>query len=360
MGGLFTGHALLDAGHDVRVFEQSTGTLSERGAGIVAQPRVSEFLERYTGSDPDEILTAASERRYLAPDGSVRRAYESGMSFTSWDSVYARLRAAFPDERYEMGREVVDDENVDDGVVVTFADGTETEGDLFVAAEGWLSATRERHFPDATPEYAGYVAWRGVVEEATLPDDLVAEFDDTFTFFDGERELILAYFIPGSDGGVEPGDRRLNWVWYDVVPSPNLEAVLTDTEGRRRTGSVPPGLLRTPLRDRLYRRTADHPPSFTRLVRATDEPFVQPIVDLTVPEMTVGRTCLLGDAAFVARPHTAAGTEKAARDALALADVLEAAPDVQTALTDWEQSQRAYGQRLVEKGRRMGLDRVGE
>lgn len=358
MGGLFTGHALRDRGHDVTVFEQSTGALSERGAGIVAQPHVRELLERYAGTDPDNVCTSAARRHYLDPGGNVEQAYDNETSFTSWDAVYARLRAAFPDERYEMGRRVVGDDVVGDGVRAQFDDGDEVAGDLLVAAEGWQSATRERHLPHTTTEYAGYVAWRGVVAEDALPEGLGAEFDDTFVFFDGSGELVLAYFIPGTDGSVEPGGRRLNWVWYDWVPESELDDVLTDAQGRRREGSAPPGLLRETYRDRLRRRTANHPPQFTRLVRATDDPFVQPIVDLTVPEMTFGRTCLLGDAAFVARPHTAAGTEKAARDALALAESFDTKPDVPSALAAYESSQRPYGQHLVERGREMGMERL--
>src|SRR5262249_52024309 len=76
-------------------------------------------------------------------------------------------------------------------------------------------------------------------------------------------------------------------------------------------------------------------PRFAELVRATAEPFVQVIVDVTVPRMAVGRTCLAGDAAFVARPHAAAATAKAAADALALADALGARPgDTDTALRE--------------------------
>ena len=40
--------------------------------------------------------------------------------------------------------------------------------------------------------------------------------------------------------------------------------------------------------------------------------------------MAFGRVCLIGDAAFVARPHAAAGTAKAAADAWALAEALDA------------------------------------
>ena len=39
------------------------------------------------------------------------------------------------------------------------------------------------------------------------------------------------------------------------------------------------------------------------------------IVDLEVPRMAFGRSCLIGDAAFALRPHIGVGTAKAADDA---------------------------------------------
>jgi 2,6-dihydroxypyridine 3-monooxygenase len=60
-------------------------------------------------------------------------------------------------------------------------------------------------------------------------------------------------------------------------------------------------------------------PRFAELVQRTRDPFIQTIIDVAVPRMAIGRLCLLGDAAFVLRPHPAAATAKAAADATALA-----------------------------------------
>jgi 2,6-dihydroxypyridine 3-monooxygenase len=64
--------------------------------------------------------------------------------------------------------------------------------------------------------------------------------------------------------------------------------------------------------------------------------------------------CLIGDAAFVARPHAAAGTAKAAADAWSLAEALGSAPDVPSALRAWEPRQLALGRNLLERTRRIG------
>src|SRR5260370_694531 len=65
------------------------------------------------------------------------------------------------------------------------------------------------------------------------------------------------------------------------------------------------------------------PPAYRALVAATRVPFLQTIQDLSVRRMAVGRIALVGDAAFIARPHTAASTAKAAGNALALVDALK-------------------------------------
>ena len=70
--------------------------------------------------------------------------------------------------------------------------------------------------------------------------------------------------------------------------------------------------------------------------------------------MAFGRIAILGDAAFVARPHVGAGVAKAAEDALALADALAAHEDVEAALKNFEQTRIGAGRRIIERARRLG------
>jgi hypothetical protein len=68
--------------------------------------------------------------------------------------------------------------------------------------------------PEIQLKYAGYVAWRGVVPEADLPEDILKVFASHFTFFQMPDSHILCYLIASETGNTEPGQRRLNWVWY--------------------------------------------------------------------------------------------------------------------------------------------------
>ena len=84
-----------------------------------------------------------------------------------------------------------------------------------------------------------------------------------------------------------------------------------------------------------------------------DEPVLQPIYDLETPRMAFGRVAILGDAAFVARPHVGAGVSKACEDASALADAV-ASDEVEPALLRFEAQRLPVGRRIIESARHLG------
>jgi 2-polyprenyl-6-methoxyphenol hydroxylase-like FAD-dependent oxidoreductase len=90
------------------------------------------------------------------------------------------------------------------------------------------------------------------------------------------------------------------------------------------------------------------------IVRLIDEPILQPIYDLATPRMAFGRVAIMGDAAFVARPHVAAGVAKAADDASALVAALDATDDVEEALRRFEEARLPIGHRIIERARHLG------
>lgn len=354
IAGLCAGAALLSAGFDVHVFERSAQRLSSRGAGIVVQP---ELLGLIAAVDAKPLATTGCTIRRTF-DASTGKAQATNMPqrFTSWEAIYASLRSAFPDGRHHTGNELTLETQSADRVSIGIG-GDRIDAGLLIAADGIRSAFRAALAPDTITRYAGYVAWRGVVDEAALDADLVRHFDDTFSFCQTTGGgHALCYFIPGSDLTTERGGRRLNWVWYiHVDEGPALDALMTNTFGRRRDASVPQGEIGQHARDFLSARTGMLTDEFARLVAATPDPFIQSIIDVAPPAMVFGRVCLIGDAAFVVRPHTAAAAAKAASDAMALARALRGADgDFGRGLLTWERQQTAIGRQLVDYGVMLG------
>src|SRR5207302_7369220 len=263
LGGLFNASALRRLGFEVDVFEKSSGLMKDRGAGIVFQQEVAEFLTRYEVAPLESVGVPVRTRRYLEADGSVAQEGPMPQAMTSWDALYRKLRAAFGDDHYHIGVSLVGVETANDKVLARFEDGREEACDLLVGADGPGSTVRQQLLPSVRSEYAGYVAWRGVVPEHQV-SDLAVEFADCFTFFQASRTHILCYLIPGPEGSIEPGQRRLNWVWYlNAAPGDELDRVLTDKDGRRRQFSVPQEFVAPDMTDWLHGQAQRIlPPSF--------------------------------------------------------------------------------------------------
>ncbi|WP_020656993.1 FAD binding domain-containing protein [Massilia niastensis] len=360
LGGLLAANALRAAGWDVDVFERSVGELSGRGGGIVLQADVLQAFQ-FAGLVHDPVPGVRSiDRIYLSASDRVLQRSPMPQAQTSWNVLYRILRDGLPPERLHGGASFTSYEQDGQRVTAHFADGRSEAGDLLVGADGARSTVRAQMLPGLEPAYAGYVAWRGSVPEALLPAALRQKLDASFVFQQGDAHLLLAYLVPGDDGSVEDGRRRWNWIWYRRVGAGGpLAALLTGRDGRTHTASLPPGEVREEhVAALLGDAVGLAAPSFRTLLEATAAPFVQAIVDLQTPAMLDRRVLLLGDAAFVPRPHAADSTAKAAADALTLAMLLRqraAAPDV--GLAQWEQLRLTAGHGMAISGIELG-DRI--
>jgi 2,6-dihydroxypyridine 3-monooxygenase len=355
LGGLTAALLLHDLGLDVCVYERSGAELEQRGAGIGLLPNTYRYVVERGHVDLDEISTSTAKIRYLDRRDHVIHEQSQPYRFTSWNTVYRSLLHCFGTERYLLGHEMVDLCQREGKVHVTFADCGEVEVDLLVCADGVGSCARSCLLPDVRPAYAGYVAWRGLVPEKELGAQAAA-LVDAITYYVYANSHILVYPIPGPDGSVRPGERLINFVWYrNYLAGNDLEDLMVDAEGNFHETSLPPGAARPQhLAEMRATASARLPARIAEVVLAARAPFVQAIVEAEAPRMVFGRVCLIGDAAFVVRPHAAAGTAKAAADAWQLAAALQEEPDVESALTAWESGQLELGRKLLERTRRIG------
>lgn len=356
LGGLTAALLLHDAGCDVHVYERSSSALDARGAGIAVLEQTLRYPVQRLGAVPDEISTHTEWVRFLGADGSVVYVEPRHYRFSAWNTIYRVLHEAFPAERYRLGHELTSFDVESGAVELSFGNGAESRVDLLVWADGIGSLGRQLLFPEVAPRYAGYVAWRGTLDESRLSTAAYDALHDAITYQVLPHSHILVYPIPGIDGCVEPGRRLMNMVWYRNVAESELADFLTDRHGGRRAVSVPPGHVReeTMVRMRAHAAASLAPP-IVEVVAGAPEPFVQAVFDVEVPGMAVDRTCLIGDAAFAVRPHAAAGTAKAAEDGWVLAEELERADgDLGTALPRWEGRQMTLGSSLLARTREIG------
>ncbi len=357
LGGLTAALVLRDAGCNVTVYERSQMELAGLGAGIVVQEATVRYLVERLGMRLDDISVAARSLQYLGAGGSVTFERSSPYRFTAWNTVYRALTGALGEDAYRRGHALVGFDADDHGVDVRFTNGEVDRVDLLVCVDGVASTARKRLLPDVTPNYSGYIGWRGTVTESLLSAETFAVLSDAITYGLVHDSHIVAYQIPSVAGGMGEGERLVNFVWYrNVAEGAELDELMTDRDGLPRPLALHPGIVQQRFVDAIRETAADVlSEPLAEMVARTPQPFVQTIVDVEVAQMVFGRVCLMGDAAFTARPHAAAGTAKAAQNGWALAGALtEADGDIDAALRTWEPGQLELGRNLVARARDVG------
>ena len=357
LGGMTAALVLRDLGCEVDVFERSTVELESRGAGIVVLDETVRYFRERTDLDLDRFTTVTGFLRYLGRDGAVVYEEPRRYRYSAWHSIYRALLGCFGRGRYHLGKEMAGFSQRGEQVQVRFADGSTATCDLLVCADGISSSARAALQPQARPAYAGYVAWRGTVEERQLSQAVRDLLADSICYQVITDSHILLYPIPALDGSVTPGRRLANFVWYrNYAAGQELGDLMTDRDGIHREVTLPPGAARQPHREELRAVAgATLAPQLAEVVQRTRLPFVQVIFDIEVDQMAFGHVCLIGDAAFALRPHAAAGTAKAAADAWALAEAVAATHgDLGAALPRWERRQLAIGRAVLQRTRRNG------
>ncbi|MGW3607327.1 FAD binding domain-containing protein [Micromonospora sp. NPDC005161] len=361
VGGSFAGltAALLlrEQGFEVDVFERTPTYLDGRGGGIVLQPdTVRWIVERPHGFGVDDISIGSSVTRYLGVGNKIVHEEPAAWRFSSWTTMYRVLLDDFGTDHYHLGEYAVGVSQDDDGVNIRFTSGRTESAELVVFADGISSIGRRRLQPQFQPRYSGYIGWRGTVPERTVSVETADLIHKATTYAVIDASHICMYPIPDSNGSLSRGDRQLNYVWYRNVPEgPELDEMVTDQRGFTAPVSVHPGQVQQRYVDRMRSDALELlPPAAAELVTRTAQPYIQIVLDIAVRKMAFGRVALIGDAAFAARPHAAAGTAKAAADAWALADALSAEPDIPRALAAWEPARLALGNNLLSRVAEMG------
>lgn len=354
VGGLSAAILLRRHGWDVEVYERAEQDLETRGAGIATQDVLYDALSSAGVEVRDEMGVPSHGRVMFGRDGEVLGANDTAQIMTSWGFIYRFLREQVPDRCYHRGHVLESVEQTGDGVRARFANGREATGDWLVAADGPRSTVRACLAPEVTLNYCGYYLWRGLIDEARVPADVLDQAAQRMMFGMAPGGHWLGYLVAGPGDTLEPGQRWYNWGWYRSGDEAVLADLMTDAEGRHYPQGIPHDRIRAGHVAAMRAEARAYlSPQSQAVVEATPQPFLQGIYDAGSTQLVFGRCALIGDAAFTARPHVGMGVGKAIDDAASLAAAL-AAPEQATAVATWERERLAFGQAVLDWSRDLG------
>ncbi|AOJ13436.1 FAD-dependent oxidoreductase [Burkholderia vietnamiensis] len=212
----------------------------------------------------------------------------------------------------------------DDGVDVTFTDGTHGRYDLVVGADGLYSKVRDAVFPDAPkPRYTGQGVWRAVVPR---PAEIVCA-----TMWLGQK----------VKAGVNPVSQEEMYVFV--------------TEDRPTNERIDPAHWPCMLADLLASFGAPLVQSIRAQVGPHSHCIYRPLESLLLPQPWFSaRVVLVGDAVHATTPHMAAGAGIGIEDGIVLAEELGRGATVQAALQAFQARRWERCRMVVENSGRLG------
>ena len=220
----------------------------------------------------------------------------------------------------------------------------EQAADLIIGADGIHSALRRRLAPNEGPPcWRGVMMWRGTTWAPPFLDGR------TMVQAGHSQAKFVVYPIgaPRADGL-----QLINWIADRRLREPVPGLTAPDRADWSRAGRLDDLL---PTFGSWHFDWLDVPGLITR----AEQMLEWPMVDRDpLPRWRLGPTTLLGDAAHPMYPIGSNGATQAIMDAQALAAALDAHPNLDTALTAYEDARRPLCARIVEMNRREGLDAI--
>ena len=320
IGGLTAAVALLQAGFDVQVYEQAP-ELTEVGGGINMAPNATRVLRRLglaEGLDREGVRPLGTHQRRWHDGRTLQRAplnplceelYGAPHMTIHRADLLSVIAAAFSAERVHLGHRLVGRADRGDGAEAWFDNGVRITADVLVGADGIHSAVRTALFGGEAPDFAGCVAYRGLVP--------------------AERIAALRLEL-GSQSWVGPG---AHFVHYFVSRGQLLNFVgWTEHDEWNREHWTDRATVA-----RALAAFAGWHEQVRTIVAAAETCFIWALFDRDpLPRWSVGHTTLLGDASHPMYPFMGQGAAMAIEDGATLAACLRAVTDPAEALLLYE------------------------
>jgi salicylate hydroxylase len=209
LGGLTAASCLMQAGHDVEIYEQAPA-LGEVGAGIQVSANAMHVLRQLGVGD-------AVAKAGVRPDAYVFRLHDTGeiiQRFSLSDeherlhgAPYTQLHRAdlhdilaakareFKPDVVRLDRRATGFSESSRGVELKFADGTSARGDILIGADGLKSVVRRQIAGDVPATYTGDAAWRVTVPVERLPANFLPQ---VMSVFMGPGGHAVCYYVRGG------------------------------------------------------------------------------------------------------------------------------------------------------------------
>ena len=332
LAGLMTALTISRIRVHVTLLERSDDT-GRTGAALHVQ---DGLLERITG------LPTSHVPQPLAP------------GIQTWFAVHGALRAAIAaspliDLRQNTAVRKVG-QDAQSAWVIT-SERERVTADIVIGADGHRSTVRRHIAPEhADATFAGYVIWIGIAEETAIG---ARRWPRDVAFLGDNDNTLLGYPLPGADGSLAPGSRRLGWAWYDSSRNGLLRSTGSIDGSVVRHSLMPAGIPNATYRELASQARELFPTPWNNAILDSIKRRAvigTPVAEYVPTRLAQGRVAIVGDAAHVPTPMTGSGFAESLYDAEALADAVAEAGCTATALIDYEGARLRSARNLVQSG----------
>jgi len=321
MGGLTAAIALRRVGIDVRIFEQANH-FARVGAGIQQSPNAVKVLRKLGLEETVGALSFRPQtfrsrdhdtgqvRTELALGSAAEEGYGAPYFLMHRGDLHSALVSALPDSVVERGRKLVGLDRSGSRIRLSFADGSSTEADAVIGADGVHSVVRQILMGEQPLRFTGRVGYRTTFPSARLYGKII---DENAKWWGPDRHIVMYYTTP----------RRDEIYFVTATPEPDFTVESWSAKGDLNV---------------LRRAYSDFHPEVRAVLDACPEVHKWALVERDpLPRWSDGKITLLGDACHAMTPWMAQGAAMSMEDAAILSRCLESVdPD------GWEGAFQTY------------------